>query len=352
MKEIPAYSHDHVRFAEMTFDSRLQLRGGCDETKILEYVSVFEEYKGVFDGTPPTVVWDGNTFLVCDGFHRCQAGMRAKTETGEPFTSIMCRVYQGDFALARLLAAAANKGHGIPRDPATVMAAIGVIHEDSDWYPKPAREIARFIGCSHGTVNNWRKANNYQKPESVPVTRIGKDGEKTEYQYTLPTKQKKEEDRPTVLPLSDNGHTPAEDAKVQLDARPIESAPPAASKPAASGPPKTDAYGQSIPYGLQAVFAESKEVFDVARRLLRELDQWHKSNIGKPCMARMDKGRLDSDRKNLRACLLHSEPVAVCPTCRGTKMDRGAKCGCKVGFVTRSNAKHLGLKLNPNDTGD
>lgn len=54
-------------------------------------------------------------------------------------------------------------------------ACFAALHELPDWRTKPAREIARAIGCRHFTVNRWRRAHGLM-PTAVTYSRKREDG--------------------------------------------------------------------------------------------------------------------------------------------------------------------------------
>jgi len=125
---------------------------------------------------PITVVHDGATYWLVDGFHRFFAHRRLSRR------EIRAEVVAGELADARWLSVAANKAHGLRRtneDKAkAVTRALRLKPELSD------RAIAEHVGVSNDMVGRYRKATEERKPASGQVSqndtspRIGRDGKR------------------------------------------------------------------------------------------------------------------------------------------------------------------------------
>jgi ParB-like chromosome segregation protein Spo0J len=98
IKEVPV--------AQITMDKALQPRAALTGDAVSEYAEVMSEGGEM---PPCTVVYDGRTYWLCDGFHRVTAAQRLK------WKNIRCEVIEGDREYAMWMAAAANLKHGVRR---------------------------------------------------------------------------------------------------------------------------------------------------------------------------------------------------------------------------------------------
>jgi len=121
-----------------------------------------------------TVVHDGATYWIVDGFHRFFAHRRLNRQ------QIKAEVVAGELADARWLSVSANKAHGLRRtneDKAkAVVRALRLRPELSD------RAIAEHVGVSNDMVSRYRRAIEHSKSVTGQVAqndtspRIGRDG--------------------------------------------------------------------------------------------------------------------------------------------------------------------------------
>lgn len=135
-------SLDHIRI-----DGGTQARAGLSEETLRDYVALLE------DGVqfPPVVVfYDGAAYWLADGFHRVEAAYRVAD------SGIMAEVRSGTRRDAVLYACGANSSHGLRRTRADVQRAIDLLLRDDEWVQWADREIARRVGCTHGTVSRRR----------------------------------------------------------------------------------------------------------------------------------------------------------------------------------------------------
>lgn len=311
-------TQEHVLFSDMTTDARLQLRGKCDPETIAEYRRVFQEQDGQFEGKRPVVVRErdnGRTVnWLADGYHRREAGIE------EDAKSILCDVYEGGFALARLLAASANQSHGKQRDATTLHACIAAFHEDEAWRTKGVREIGRAVGCRHMTVQRWREKNG-MVPETVTYTATTAEG------------ATKEVVRPATQAVGRASNDEDREEKERIPyVVPTPKAKQADDQPAGEREIR-DCHGRAVPANLRAIFAEVDEVFDPAEKLLRELSAWVATAKGKKSTIILQFGQLEAEIKNMRSTLRFGKPHSVCDQCDGTGKLAGGKCGCKRGWV-------------------
>ena len=121
-----------------------------DPDAVEDYRHAIKDDKDTF---PPVTVftWNGDdaTFLVADGFHRCEAHLAAgkKTVFGSIF---ICDTEEEARAAALWHAITANKTHGVKRSQKDRRKAIRLAHE-SQPHLKPAT-VARFLKVDPKTV--------------------------------------------------------------------------------------------------------------------------------------------------------------------------------------------------------
>jgi hypothetical protein len=101
---------------------------------------------------PPIVVfWDGETYWLADGWHRCAAA------TGAGVSAIDCNVLKGGEREARLYACGANVENGLRRTVDDERAVVLMLLRDPEWSSRPDRNIARLCKVNPALVNGLRQ---------------------------------------------------------------------------------------------------------------------------------------------------------------------------------------------------
>jgi transposase-like protein/uncharacterized ParB-like nuclease family protein len=146
---------------QLVIDERIQVRlEGLSEDWVDKYTIILEE-GGEME--PVVVYQEGNEFILADGFHRVEAHKRAGLDTVEAYVQLGGR--EGAIRYAE----EANLKHGYALsnlDKKNILYRR--MGEGRDWFrrgddgmPKiiiSEREIAKMLGVSRQTVNNWIKA--------------------------------------------------------------------------------------------------------------------------------------------------------------------------------------------------
>ncbi len=151
---IPAdlpYEVKYLRLSEVTWDPRLQVREKLDEDAVERYA---ERYADGAEMGEPSCVQEGEIYWVADGWHRGKAAPKAGIEA-LPF-----RVYQGDFALARLLSRLANKPHdAVPMKRVDLQRSVRCAIEDDAQKGAHRSDpaLAEECGVHHRTVRAERR---------------------------------------------------------------------------------------------------------------------------------------------------------------------------------------------------
>lgn len=106
-----------------------------------------------------TVVYDGLSYFLADGFHRLAAlGLLAgEWPGGERWRAVAVSVVPGDARRAILLAAGANASHGLPRKPEDKRRAVAALLADREWLQWSDNEIARVCVVSPPFVAKLRR---------------------------------------------------------------------------------------------------------------------------------------------------------------------------------------------------
>lgn len=140
-----------LSIAEIRRDGGTQPREKLD----LAHVAVLKE--AVEDGAflePVIVFYDGESYWLADGFHRC----KATEEAG--FEDIQCIIHQGTRRDAILYSVGANAEHKAakPRSRADKRRAVMMLLNDPEWSQWSDREIARQCKVSKTFISNQRKS--------------------------------------------------------------------------------------------------------------------------------------------------------------------------------------------------
>lgn len=149
-----------LNLGAIVLDGRLQSRVEINEEAVADYAHVIEEEGQL---PPITVMHDGISYFLVDGFHRYLAHKRAER------VSIACEVLSGTFRDAQLYATGVNATHGMRRSHADKRKAVMTLLDDFEWSGWSNAEIAKQCGVSGPFVKMLREALD-QKPEEVKMT--------------------------------------------------------------------------------------------------------------------------------------------------------------------------------------
>jgi hypothetical protein len=149
----------------ITVDTRAQSRAEIDMGLVAEYAELMRD--GVIF-PPLTVLHDGSTHWLSEGFHRIAAYREAA------FLTVPCIVKTGGLREAILLSVGSNADHGKRRSNADKRRSVELLLKDQDWRSWSDREIAKQCAVTHPFVAEIRKnlsGNDYQIPASTETVR-------------------------------------------------------------------------------------------------------------------------------------------------------------------------------------
>ncbi len=148
---------------EITLDSDTQPRVEANRRALEEYAELVRYEEEQF---PPVVVfWDGQRYLLADGYHRYAAYKGGWRKT------IPCRIYSGSKRDAVLYSVGANGRHGLNMTNADKRRVVIKLLEDPEWSQWSDREIARRCHVDHSFVGKLRKSlgSNTSDAERKPI---------------------------------------------------------------------------------------------------------------------------------------------------------------------------------------
>ena len=145
MAETPI--HVNLPIDAITVDTRAQSRAEIDMSLVAEYAELMRD--GVIF-PPLTVLHDGSTHWLSEGFHRIAAYREAA------FQTVPCVVKQGGLREAILFSVGSNADHGKRRSNADKRRAVELVLKDSEWSVWSDREIAKQCAVSHEFVRQAR----------------------------------------------------------------------------------------------------------------------------------------------------------------------------------------------------
>ncbi|HZL37325.1 MAG TPA: ParB/RepB/Spo0J family partition protein [Tepidisphaeraceae bacterium] len=258
---------EQIKLADIRRDGGTQQRAAIDPDTVAAYAALLA------DGTtlpPATVVREGDTFWLVDGFHRYAAygtcGMDA----------MPCTVLPGTRRDAILQSVGANATHGLRRTNADKRRAVETMLGDPEWVNWSDREIARRCAVSQPYVGHVRASlkllsvNNDEPATESPATRTY-----TTKHGTTATMQTGAIGKAPAVdydPLLNDGCSDGLDGEIDAG----ESTPAVApAKPLAPDEKPWDAYivkVEEIQSDLRAVADKMRDVFqyDTATKQLRE----------------------------------------------------------------------------------
>ena len=150
---------------DITVDTRAQSRAEIDMGLVAEYAELMRD--GVVF-PPLTVLNDGSTNWLSEGFHRIHAYREAA------FLTVPCIIMSGGLRDAILLSVGSNADHGKRRSNADKRRSVELLLKDADWRSWSDREIAKQCAVTHPFVAEIRKnlsGNDYQIPASTEIVR-------------------------------------------------------------------------------------------------------------------------------------------------------------------------------------
>lgn len=206
-----------LKLGQIKIDGNTQARAGLDQATVTEYSELLKD--GV-KFPAPTVLFDGSTYWMADGFHRYFAH-KANGALEMEFD-----VREGTQREAQFYAMGANGGRGLKWRPEDIKRICYIMFEDEEWGGMSNNAIAKHMGVSAMTVGRHRHSwdESRQEGESeeqeAEVTYI-KDGEsKTMKTGKIgKTKEKKPKAEKKSKPKDPNAPPPmteAEDLKQKL----------------------------------------------------------------------------------------------------------------------------------------
>ena len=134
-----------LKVSEITMDKALQPRMKLTAEAVTEYAEAMTNGEAL----PPCVVmFDGDTYWLCDGFHRLTAAKQIALKT------IECIVVVGTRVEAMWLAASSNSKHGVRRSNMDKRRAVLMAYECKP--ESSLREIARHCGVSTQMASTYR----------------------------------------------------------------------------------------------------------------------------------------------------------------------------------------------------
>jgi hypothetical protein len=153
---------------------QLRRDGGTQPRALLDTSVIADYTEAVLAGgtfPPVTVIFDGTTHWLADGFHRVAAAEAAGR------TEIAADVRQGTHRDAVLISVGANAEHGLRRTNADKRRAVTTLLSDPEWSRWSDREIARKAGVGHVFVNSMRKELSVHREQiATPDTRLVERG--------------------------------------------------------------------------------------------------------------------------------------------------------------------------------
>lgn len=186
--------------ADIRLDGGTQSRAALRDETISEYA---ERYESGGAMPPVDVFYDGESYWLVDGFHRCNGAIKAGKD------SVLAEIHQGTHRDAVLFSVGVNDKHGLPRTNADKRRSVEKLLRDEEWSTKSDRWIAERCRVGHPLVAQMKR-----ELEDLPVNnsapRLGQDGKTRK----LP-KRKAEPETPTdttpeigFMPDEPAPHTP------------------------------------------------------------------------------------------------------------------------------------------------
>lgn len=147
-----------LSIGELSLDGGTQMRAGLNAGTVAEYAEAMLQAGGWGQFPSVEVVYDGNSYWVWDGFHRCAAFREALRQNPARMSpSISVIVQPGTRRDAVLLAAGANAAHGLRRTVEDKRRAVDALLNDPEWGAWSDGAIARAALVSAPFVASRRE---------------------------------------------------------------------------------------------------------------------------------------------------------------------------------------------------
>jgi ParB-like chromosome segregation protein Spo0J len=147
----PPYSVQTLAIAELHADERIQPRESLNLKTVADYATLYTEADPSELPLPPLDVFQVEAcYYVADGFHRCEAAIRAGR------TQVECHVYAGTMRDAMVHAALANVQRGLPYSFGDKSRILTRFLADPEMQTRSDRELARQLGISNAYVSTMR----------------------------------------------------------------------------------------------------------------------------------------------------------------------------------------------------
>jgi hypothetical protein len=144
----------HVPLASIRLDGGTQARERLNDDAVGEYAAFIEAGHAF---PPVTIINDGHTMWLADGFHRVAAAAQAGQDR------ILANVIAGTMLDAILTAAGSNAEHGVRRTNADKQRAVAMVLSLPGYSERSDREIARLCAVTHPFVASCRRRNEDQE---------------------------------------------------------------------------------------------------------------------------------------------------------------------------------------------
>jgi N6-adenosine-specific RNA methylase IME4 len=148
--------------------SKIETRDTLQPRATMNFIIVEDYAQAMKEGQifpPLDVVFDGETYWLWDGFHRCKAAEQIG------LTEINIRVTKGDFEYAEWLALGANKTHGFRRSNEDKRRAVELALRHPEAKGLSDRKLAEHCGVHYNFVGKLRLSH-----DVIVNGRTGKDG--------------------------------------------------------------------------------------------------------------------------------------------------------------------------------
>jgi uncharacterized ParB-like nuclease family protein len=299
----------------------LQARAQVNTDAVNEYAD-FMKAGGVFP--PLSVVSDGKTYWMADGFHRLAACRKIGLKL------VSCEVSTGTRVDALRMALGANQAHGLRRTNADKTNAVLMAYEhrqELGWPDVPsAGFIAEKVGVSdHFAADQLRSVRSW----ADATARTGSDGKTRSLPPTRPPARPPAPPVQTPPPCHEEGPDGDNSEPVRRPPPPQPprpTTPPPVPYPPAKPPAKEkvrDEIGRVIPDHCLELWnrrQEAQDLITMASRIRTEVEGGYDDKD--PLFAELNWNTTKSYVDSLYKSLTVIKPYAVCPFCQGV--------GCKA----------------------
>lgn len=272
----------------------LRIDGGTQQRPVDDDVVVEYKYKMAEGEEFPAidVMFDGHAYWVYDGFHR----LHATRKNGKQV--IKANVTDGTQRDAIYQSFAANKSHGLARQPGTVKRMLlEKILPDEEWSKTTDEKMARHIGCSRRTLIRARQS-------------IKESADTGQVDSSIVTSHN---------PSTEESTMDSKAEKAGLGAKPVKI---------------KDSVGQEVPANLAEIFSRTSEI-RAYNKLVSDVFRHIKEAVeaNDPLYANCKLEQLQSHLKNFRSTLRFAIPYAVCPYCGGDVNNAECRACNSNGFL-------------------